>query len=170
MARIATRQASSALLSSLVGAATNYFTGSGTAPASAGSTQAGYTNIDFSGYRAAGGSVEPNSLYEVNELGPELYNENGRSFLMTGANGGSVTPLTSGANVAAMSGGGGQGAININAPVSVVTQDRSSKGMQIDQQALERNLQTQMKAAAERAVADSWRAGGISFRNANGRA
>lgn len=175
MARIATRQASSALLGSLVGAATSYFVGSGTssASASAGSTQAGYSNVDFSGYRAAGGPVAPNSLYEVNELGPELYNEGGRSFLMTGANGGSVTPLTSGAGpgVAAISNGGSGGSqISINAPVSVVTQDRSSEGMQIDQQALQQNLQTQMKAAAERAVADSWRAGGVSFRNVNGRA
>jgi hypothetical protein len=109
-------------------------------------------------------------LYEVNELGPELYNEGGKSFLMTGANGGSVTPLTSGANVAAMNSGGGQGGITISAPVNVVTQGRSSEGMQLDQQALTQNLQTQMKAAAEKAVAESWRAGGISFRNANGRA
>jgi len=179
MARIATRQASSALLGSLVGAATSYFaagSGNGLAAGSAGAessnlgaSQAGYSNVDFSGYRAAGGPVAANSLYQVNELGPELYNEGGRSFLMTGANGGSVTPLTSGANVAAMSGGGGQGGITINAPVSVTTLDRSSEGMQLDQQALAKNLQTQMKAAAEKALAESWRAGGISFRNANGR-
>ncbi|WDH25042.1 phage tail tape measure protein [Pseudomonas chlororaphis] len=173
MARIATRQASSALLGSLVGAATSYFTGSGsgTGAASAGSTQAGYTGVDFSGYRAAGGPVAPNSLYEVNELGPELYNEGGRSFLMTGANGGSVTPLSSGGGVgiAAMSGSGGPN-IQINAPVSIVTQDRSGEGMQLDQQALQQSLQAQMKAVAEKAVADSWRAGGTSFRNTNGRA
>ncbi|QLL15501.1 phage tail tape measure protein [Pseudomonas chlororaphis] len=171
MARIATRQASSALLGSLVGAATSYFTGSGTGAASAGSTQAGYTGVDFSGYRAAGGPVAPNSLYEVNELGPELYNEGGRSFLMTGANGGSVTPLSSGggAGIAAMSGSGGPN-IQINAPVSIVTQDRSGEGMQLDQQALQQSLQAQMKAVAEKAVADSWRAGGTSFRNTNGRA
>ena len=182
MARIATRQASSALLGSLVGAATNYFVGgggnglasgsAGAASSAAGASQAGYTNVDFSGYRAAGGPVAPNSLYEVNELGPELYNEGGKSFLMTGANGGSVTPLTSGAGpgVAAISSSGGGSSISINAPVSVITQDRSSEGMQIDQQALQQNLQTQMKAAAERAVAESWRAGGVSFRNVNGRA
>jgi lambda family phage tail tape measure protein len=183
MARIATRQASSALLGSLVGAATNYFTGgsgtnglasgsAGAASSAAGASQSGYTGVDFSGYRAAGGPVAPNSLYEVNELGPELYNEGGKSFLMTGANGGSVTPLTSGAGpgVAAFSNSNGGSSISINAPVSVVTQDRSSEGMQIDQQALQQNLQTQMKAAAERAVSDSWRAGGVSFRNVNGRA
>ncbi|AZE48254.1 Phage tail length tape-measure protein 1 [Pseudomonas chlororaphis] len=171
MARIATRQASSALLGSLVGAATNYFVGSGTGATSPGSTQAGYTGVDFSGYRAAGGPVAPNSLYEVNELGPELYNEGGRSFLMTGANGGSVTPLSSGGGVgiAAMSGSGGPN-IQINAPVSIVTQDRSGEGMQLDQQTLQQSLQAQMKAVAEKAVADSWRAGGTSFRNTNGRA
>jgi lambda family phage tail tape measure protein len=182
MARIATRQASSALLGSLVGAATSYFVGgggnglasgsAGAASSAAGASQAGYTNVDFSGYRAAGGPVAPNSLYEVNELGPELYNEGGKSFLMTGANGGSVTPLTSGAGpgVAAISSSSGGSSISISAPVSVVTQDRSSEGMQLDQQALQQNLQTQMKAAAERAVAESWRAGGVSFRNVNGRA
>lgn len=49
MARIATRQASSALLGSLVGAATSYFAGSaaGAAPTSAGSTAAGYSNTYF---------------------------------------------------------------------------------------------------------------------------
>lgn len=175
MARIATRQAASGLLSSVAStAASAYFSSGSSAAASAGSTQAGYTGSDFSswvsGQRATGGPVAANSLYEVNELGPELYNEGGRSFLMTGANGGSVTPLTSGANVAAINSGGGQGGITINAPVSVVTQDRTSEGMQLDQQALTQNLQTQMKAAAEKAVAESWRAGGISFRNANGRA
>ncbi|MFJ7281855.1 phage tail tape measure protein [Pseudomonas sp. NPDC099000] len=49
MARIATRQASSALLSSLVGAATSYLAGSaaGAPPTSAGSTAAGYSNTYF---------------------------------------------------------------------------------------------------------------------------
>ncbi len=49
MARIATRQASSALLSSLVGATTSYLAGSaaGAAPTSAGSTAAGYSNTYF---------------------------------------------------------------------------------------------------------------------------
>jgi lambda family phage tail tape measure protein len=56
MARIATRQASSAALSSLFGmaasAAGSYFGGGA---ASAGSTQAGYTGVDFSSYQANGG-------------------------------------------------------------------------------------------------------------------
>jgi lambda family phage tail tape measure protein len=130
MARIATRQASSALLGSLVGAATSYFTGSGAgnglasgsagaASSAAGASQAGYANADFSGFRAAGGPVAPNSMYEVNELGPELYNEGGRSFLMTGANGGSVTPLTSGAGPGVSSwGAGGSTAISVQVMVA----------------------------------------------------
>lgn len=130
MARIATRQASSALLGSLVGAATSYFTGSGAgnglasgsagaASSAAGASQAGYANADFSGFRAAGGPVAPNSMYEVNELGPELYNEGGKSFLMTGANGGSVTPLTSGAGPGVASwGAGGSTAISVQVMVA----------------------------------------------------
>lgn len=56
MARIATRQASSALLSSLVGAGASYFGGAGAA-ASAGSTQAGYSG-DLSGFSP--GSIQAN--------------------------------------------------------------------------------------------------------------
>jgi lambda family phage tail tape measure protein len=125
MARIATRQAASGLLSSLASTAASAYFGDGDAPVSAGSTQAGYTNVDFSGYRAAGGPVAANSLYEVNELGPELYNEGGRSFLMTGANGGSVTPLTAGggAGVRAMGGGG---ATQISVQVSVASDGSTS--------------------------------------------
>jgi hypothetical protein len=88
---------------------------------------------------------------------------------MTGANGGSVTPLGTGAAMTTAAASGGSG-VSINAPVTVVTEDRSSEGMTLDQAALAQNLQTQMKAAAEKAVADSWRPGGTSYKNANGRA
>lgn len=138
MARIATRQASSALLGSLVGAAASYLGGSaagggnGLAAGSAGATSsnlgassAGYSGTYLSGFRATGGPVDPNSLYQVNELGPELYNEGGKSYLMTGANGGSVTPLASGggAGLSAMSGGG---ATQISVSVTL-NSDGSSK-------------------------------------------
>ncbi len=125
MARIATRQAASGLLSSIASTAASAYFSSGSSPAaSAGSTQAGYMGSDFSswvsGQRATGGPVAANSLYEVNELGPELYNEGGRSFLMTGANGGSVTPLTAGggAGIHAMGGGG---ATQISVQVNVAS-------------------------------------------------
>jgi lambda family phage tail tape measure protein len=175
MARIATRQASSALLGSLVGAATSYFVGSGTssASASAGSTQAGYTNVDFSGYRAAGGPVAPNSLYEVNELGPELYNEGGRSFLMTGANGGSVTPLTSGAGpgVAALS-DGSTGGSTYNFPVAVSVQTGGSESATNNQQAsadLGKGVQQVAQTVVDRAIAKELQPGGEIWKKINGR-
>jgi lambda family phage tail tape measure protein len=183
MARIATRQASSALLGSLVGAATNYFVGSGTGnglPAgSAGATssnlgasQAGYTNVDFSGYRASGGPVAANSLYEVNELGPELYNEGGRSFLMTGANGGSVTPLTSGGGPALAAISGGRGGNTYNFPVAVSVQTSGSDGAGVSQEAtnqLGKSIQQAAKTEAETAIARALQPGGSIWRLTNGR-
>lgn len=127
MARIATRQAASGLLSSIAGSALgSWFGGGGGAATSAGSTQAGYgpqfMDSFVSGQRAAGGPVAANSLYQVNELGPELLNQGGKTYLMMGAEGGSITPLGAGpASTAAAAGGSGAGAeqkmevtININ--------------------------------------------------------
>lgn len=97
----------------------------------------------------------------------------GRAGVMGEAGPEAIMPLTrtSSGKLGVLAAGGGSGtAISISVPVTVVTQDRGSEGMQIDQQALSRNLQSQMQAVAEKAVADSWRAGGTSFRNANGRA
>ncbi|MDR0189447.1 phage tail tape measure protein [Pseudomonas yamanorum] len=173
MARIATRQASSALLSSLVGATASYFTGTASTPTSAGSTQAGYTGVDFSGYRAAGGPVDPNSLYQVNELGPELYNEGGKSYLMTGANGGSVTPLTAGGGpgMAAMTGRGSGGtSVSLTMPIMVMTDEESGKsdGDELDTELFQRNMQERMRTVAKEEIAKSWRQGGVSSRNVKG--
>ncbi|EJZ58462.1 phage tail tape measure protein [Pseudomonas fluorescens R124] len=185
MARIATRQASSALLGSLVGAATSYFTGGSgaTGAATSGATQAGANSfasqfdasagsVSFAGFRAAGGPVSPNSLYEVNELGPELYNEGGRSFLMTGANGGSVTPLTAsgGPALAAMSGGGGN---TYNFPVAVSVQTSGSDGAGVSQETtnqLGKSIQQAAKTEAETAIARALQPGGSIWRLTNGRA
>jgi len=191
MARIATRQASSALLSSLVGAATSYFTGggggNGLAAGSAGATSsnlgassAGYSSSYFpqalggawsSGVQMfANGGAFTNSIVSA----PTAFGmAGGRAGVMGEAGPEAIMPLTrtSSGKLGVIAAGGGSGtAISINAAVTVMTEDRSSEGMQIDQQALSRNLQSQMQAVAERAVADSWRAGGTSFRNANGRA
>ncbi|VVM54804.1 hypothetical protein PS684_00111 [Pseudomonas fluorescens] len=191
MARIATRQASSALLSSLVGAATSYFTGggggNGLAAGSAGATSsnlgassAGYSSTYFpqalggawsSGVQMfANGGAFTNSIVSA----PTAFGmAGGRAGVMGEAGPEAIMPLTrtSSGKLGVLAAGGGSGtAISVSAPVTVVTEDRSSEGMQIDQQALSRNLQSQMQAVAEKAVADSWRAGGTSFRNANGRA
>lgn len=99
MARIAVRSASSQALSGLLSiagsVASSYFGGG--ASSSAGATQAGYTGTDFStwvaGQRATGGPVSAGSLYQVNERGPELLSQGGKSYLMMGGQGGSITPL-----------------------------------------------------------------------------
>lgn len=179
MARIAARQAVTGIFSSLatsaIGAAVGGYFGGGTAAASssAGASSSGYSGAAFdswvAGQRAGGGDVAPNSLYEVNELGPELLTQGGRTYLMTGAEGGYITPLGRAAGPSS-NGSASPGMVQINAPVSVVVPDRSSEGMQLDQDALTANLQSQMKVAAEKAVAESWRPGGTSWRNVNGRA
>lgn len=46
----------------------------------------------FGGGKASGGPVKPWSMYEVNELGMEGLTVGGRDYLMTGAQGGMVTP------------------------------------------------------------------------------
>lgn len=45
------------------------------------------------GGRATGGPVSAGQLYEVNERGPEVLTVSGRSYLMTGDQSGTVTPL-----------------------------------------------------------------------------
>jgi lambda family phage tail tape measure protein len=47
--------------------------------------------------RASGGSVSSGSLYQVAEQGPELLHSAGKTYLMMGSQGGSVTPTASGA-------------------------------------------------------------------------
>lgn len=176
MARIATRQAASGLLGSLVSfgasAAASYFGGGTT---SAGSTQAGYSpdimDNFVSGQRASGGPVAANSLYQVNELGPELLNQGGKTYLMMGAQGGTITPLGPGpaSTLATTSTSGTSGTmISVSAPVNVAVADRSDEGMELDQTLLQQNMQKQMQLAAEKAVADSWRPGGVSYRNTKG--
>ncbi|MOA24579.1 hypothetical protein D3C78_1452610 [compost metagenome] len=65
--------------------------------------------------------------------------------------------------------GAGSTVVQLNVPVSVNVEDRSADGMELDSTALQQNLQQQMQGVAERAIAASWRAGGVSYRNSNGR-
>lgn len=121
MARIAARQATSGLLSSIAGSALGAWFSGGSAPTSAGSTQAGYSpeimDNFVSGQRAAGGPVAANSLYQVNELGPELLNQGGKTYLMMGAEGGTITPLGAGPLSAAAAGGGGSTVIHVSVSI-----------------------------------------------------
>jgi hypothetical protein len=59
--------------------------------------------------------------------------------------------------------------VQVSAPVAITVEDRSADGMELDSAALQQNLQQEMRGVAERAIADSWRPGGTSYRNSSGR-
>lgn len=146
MARIEARKATSNLLGGLVNlgisAASNYFGGgggngleagsAGAVSSNMGASQAGYSSqylsgwVGVAGQRASGGPVAPNSLYQVNELGPELLSQGGRTYLMTGEQGGSITPLGAGSTVglAARSAGAPGGAPPVSVSI-IISGERS---------------------------------------------
>ncbi|PUA43452.1 phage tail tape measure protein [Pseudomonas protegens] len=184
MARIAVRQASSSALSSIFGmaasAASSYFGGGA---ASAGSTTAGYTGDAFKnwaaggysdgGYTGDGGKYEPKGVVHGGEvvIRKEVVQKPGmREYLerlnKRGYADGGYVGLDSGSPA---SGAVSGAAVQVSAPVSLTVQDRSSEGLQLDQQALQQNMQKQMLAAAQKAVDDSWRPGGTSYMKARGR-
>ncbi|HBO2285026.1 TPA: phage tail tape measure protein [Pseudomonas aeruginosa] len=185
MARIASQQAATGLLSGLIGvgvsAAGAYFGGGS---AAAGASQSGYTGNAYANWAAAqadGGAWANGVQFFANGAAfansivsrPTAFGMAGdRMGIMGEAGPEAILPLARGADgslgVRAVGGGGGT-ALQVNAPVAVTVEDRSSEGMELDQQALQQNMQLQMKAAAERAVADSWRPGGVSYRNMAGR-
>ncbi|PIB69522.1 phage tail tape measure protein [Pseudomonas sp. 2995-3] len=168
MARIATRQAASSIFSSLAGSALGAYFGGG-ATTSFGSS-IGSALVEG---RASGGPVDPNTLYEVNEKGPELFSQGGRSYIMTGAEGGSVTPLmTGGGSIAAASGaGGGGGGNTYNFPISVSVQTTGDGGTatQEDTTQLGKGIQQAAKTEAETAIAKGLQPGGSIWRVINGR-
>ncbi|GLO05589.1 phage tail tape measure protein [Pseudomonas putida] len=192
MARIATQQAASGLLGSLVSwgvsAASAYFgggTGNGMEAGSAGAvssnlgaSQAGYSSAyGFSdgGYTGAGGKYDPAGIVHAGEfvLRREVVSQPGMLDYLSALNsrgyadGGLVSPMPVPRQVSGRS--QSSAFINLSAPVSLVMEDRSNEGMQLDQALLQQNMQKQMQMAAEKAVADSWRPGGISHRNTSGR-
>ncbi|MFI7857340.1 phage tail tape measure protein [Pseudomonas promysalinigenes] len=195
MARIASQQAASSLLSGLVGlgvsAVGSYFgggSGNGMTPGSAGAvssnlgaSQAGYGSAYF-----------PQALGGAWSGGVQLFAKGGaftnsvlsRPTAFGMANGGlgvageagpeAIMPLARGSDgslgVQVVGGsGGGSTVVQLNVPVSVSVEDRSADGMELDSTALQQNIQQQMQGVAERAIAASWRAGGVSYRNSNGR-
>lgn len=196
MAKIASQQAASSLLSGLVGlgvsAVGSYFGtggGNGMAAGSAGATssnlgasQAGYGSAYFP--QALGGawnggvqmfakgaafrtnnilntptpfSMADGGLGVAGEAGPEAIMP-----LARGADGSLGVQMLGGA-------GGGSTVVQVNVPVAVTVEDRSNDGMELDSFALQQNLEKQMQGVAERAIAVSWRAGGLSYRNSTGR-
>jgi len=185
MARIASQQAASSLLSSLVGAGVSYFGGSvGSGSSSLGASQAGYSSTYFP--QADGGGWSGGVQFFANGAGftnsvvnrPTAFGMAGGDLGVMGEAGPeAIMPLARAADgslgVRAVGGGegaGGSTVIQVTVPVSVTTADRSDEGMQLDADALQRTLQSQMTGVANKAVADSWRPGGVSYRNAQGRA
>jgi lambda family phage tail tape measure protein len=62
----------------------------------AGGDAALLADMGVSGGRAIGGPVSAGAMYQVNERGPELLNVGSKQYLMTGGQGGSVSPMASG--------------------------------------------------------------------------
>lgn len=192
MVRIETQRAASGLLGSLVSwgatAASAYFGGgggngmeagsAGAVSSNLGASQAGYSSAyGFSGggYTGAGGKYDPAGIVHAGEfvLRREVVSQPGMLDYLSALNsrgyadGGLVSPMPVPRQVSGRSHSGAS--ISVSAPVSLVMEDRSSEGMQLDQTLLQQNMQKQMQMAAEKAVADSWRPGGVSHRNASGR-
>lgn len=110
------------------------FDSSGSSGSASGFNIGGFFASIFGGGRAAGGPVLPNTLYRVNERGPEMFEAaNGNQFLMTGSTGGRVHP----------NGSGGGLTQNISFPVQGRVDRRT-----VDQAAAE--LRRQTNAAAVR--------------------
>ena len=187
MARIASRQAASGILSSLVGvgvsAAGAYF-GGGTA--SAGSTQAGYSPEIMDGWSGiqqakggawhagvqmfADGGAFTNSIVSK----PTAFGmANGKTGVMGEAGEEAIMPLTRTASgkLGVMAVGGGSGtSISLNIPLMVMTDEESGRpdGAELDTEAFQRNMQDRMRVVAKEEIANSWRQGGVSSRNVKG--
>lgn len=174
IARIAARQALAGLAGSVIGSFTgSVFGGGGTTVSRSGFSEGGFV----SGARASGGPVSPNSMYEVNELGPELLNQGGRTYLMMGAEGGSITPLGTSAitPLAApqqIMGGGGSGAAV--APVVNIQISRDGSSEVSGDAELGRSLGPQMVNLIRTEIAANERktlspSGGATWRAIQGR-
>jgi lambda family phage tail tape measure protein len=187
MARIATRQASSTLLSSLVGAGVSYFGGSGAAT-SAGSTTAGYSG-DLSGFtpgsvQAKGGAwsggvqMFANGAAFTNSIvsKPTAFGMAGGDIGVMGEAGEeAIMPLTRTAGgqlgVRAISSGGSGGGNVYNFPVAVSVQTAGNGGAASteDTTQLGKGIQKAAKAEAETAIARALQPGGSIWRLTNGR-
>lgn len=188
MARIATRQASSALLSSLVGAGTSYFAGSGAAT-SAGSTQAGYSgdlsNFSPGSIQAKGGAwasgvqmFAKGSAFTNNVVSkPTAFGMAGGDIGIMGEAGDeAIMPLARTADgslgVKAIGGSGG-GSINANQVLIQqtieVTGPDSGASSQQDMQAVGQVYADAAKRGAQQAIAEELRPGGSIWRVVNGR-
>ncbi|WP_095110566.1 phage tail tape measure protein [Pseudomonas sp. Irchel 3E20] len=186
MARIATRQAASGLLSSLVGvgisAVGSYF---GSGPTSAGSTAAGYSPDTINTWAAtqanggawssgvqmfADGGAFTNSIVSK----PTAFGmAGGKRGIMGEAGEEAIMPLarTSSGKLGVVAvGGGGGTSISLSMPIMLMTDEESGRpeGAELDTEAFQRNMQERMRSVAKEEIVKSWRQGGISNRSAKG--
>lgn len=173
LTRIAARQAMVGMVGNfaglLAGAATSGISAGasyqGTGMAALGNTD-GMTGWNLSGGRASGGPTAANSLYRVRELGPELYTEGGQTYLMSGENGGYVTPLKNSVTGGAVGSGPSYQITN-----QVIFNDSGRETRQTGQDdEMGREMLRQMEAVAQRVVDRSYRQGGTAWNARNGRA
>jgi len=171
MARIAARPAAAGLLGSIfttvAGAAIGGITAGagyqGSGMAAVGSTDGMTGNWGaVAGARASGGPTAANSLYRVNELGPELYSEGGETYLMSGANGGFVTPLKQAA-------AGSSGGSVVNVQVNVSSDGNVSSSASSDQyRSFGDELGRFVDERIQQFQVQSYRPGGLAWRQQNG--
>lgn len=102
-----------------------------TAGSSSGNFFADIFGALFATGRATGGSVNSNSLYRVNENGPELLTVGGRDYLMMGSGAGMVSPA-----------GGGGGLVVNNTYVNPQMDDRRSESQRRQEAALNLSIAT----------------------------
>lgn len=173
LTRIAARQAMVGMVGNfaglLAGAATSGISAGasyqGTGMAAVGNTD-GMTGWNLSGGRASGGPTAANSLYRVRELGPELYTEGGQTYLMSGENGGYVTPLKNSVTGGAVGSGASYQITN-----QVIFSDSGRETRQTGQdEEMGREMLRQMEVVAQRVVDRSYRQGGTAWNARNGRA
>lgn len=170
LARIAARQAVVGAIGSIAGAITGGSGASAGLEAAASAAQSsGGDGIGTllaglsAGGRASGGPTAPNTLYRVNEEGPELYTVGGKTYLMSGGAGGYVTPLMKGA---ASKQTGGQSIGNVTV---IFQSDGQTKQEGQGNEFADGLIQT-LKAYVDQRISRSYKPGGAGWNVLNGRA
>lgn len=110
--------------------------------------------------RATGGAVTPNSLYRVNERGPELLRYNNQTYLMTDKNGGYVAPFRAAADTGG--GAGGNVTVNSNTSISVVNGEAKSS-TQVDGPNGVKSIGRMIEQAVVDVIAREKRQGGVLY-------
>lgn len=172
MARIATRQAITGIAGSLFGSAIGGFFGGGASAVGEG-TMTGFSEGSFVPNAKGGVYESPSLSHFSNQVhsSPQFFAFAKGAGVFGEAGPEAIMPLTRapdgnlGVRAVGGSGAGGSTSISVNAPVNISVPDRSGEGMDLDQGLLQQNMQKQIEIAAQKAVAESWRPGGISHRN-----